>query len=66
MRCFFISPPHLFWDVREKWQFWTIAAANTNLYGGVPLLVISTSAESMFERHSTEHYQSSATPTPGK
>jgi hypothetical protein len=55
MRCCFISLPHLFLGRAEKWQFWTIATANTNLYGGVPLLVISTRAESMFERHSTEH-----------
>lgn len=51
----FVLSPHLFWDVRKKWQFWTIAAANANLYGGFPLLVNSTRAESMFERHSSEH-----------
>jgi hypothetical protein len=46
------APP--VWDVRKKWQFWTIVNSSTNLYGVVPLLLNSTRAESMFERHSTE------------
>jgi len=38
-----------------KWQFWTIATSNTNLYGDFPLLLTAQRAESMFERHSTQH-----------
>jgi hypothetical protein len=37
---YFVAPPDL--GRAEKWQFWTIAAANTNLYGGFPLLLNST------------------------
>jgi hypothetical protein len=29
---YFIAPP--VWDVRKKWQFWTIVTLRTNLYGG--------------------------------
>ena len=43
------SPTRL--DVRKKWQFWTIATSETNLYGA---RCYSTRAESMFERHSTQ------------
>jgi hypothetical protein len=52
------APP--VWDVRKKWQFWTIATSKTNLYGAA---VYSTRAESMFERHSFEQ-TSQAQPRP--
>lgn len=42
------------WTRKAGWQFWTIVTLKTNLYGGFPLLLNSTRAESMFERHSTE------------
>ena len=29
-------------EVRQKWQLWTIVTSKTNLYGGFPLLLNST------------------------